>query len=276
MEIMHGNDPRFGVAFRDNGGAHPVIRLPRNESLRILPTSGLSEIYETLVACESFSRTSLDRGDSRKVYCDGDDGGSPMYSCLGVLPSRTGGVSDLKKCYSSLPRNQWRVLMKMATRAEAAFESFADAAVIHQLIKAKERVPFKTLSDPNSTTRAKYFGAMAFGRNVFARCHTNDDFTMSVTQIYLGGVDQYGINDTVVAYFCFPTLRIAIPMRPGDYVLFDATIPHCVSSRCNSWDNIMGVSFYLKSLVVGMNNNSIPLTRDQIYLSSLHVCMHSS
>ena len=31
----------------------------------------------------------------------------------------------------------------------------------------------------------------------------------------------------------------------------------------------MGVSFYLKSLVVGMNNNSIPLTRDQIYLSSL-------
>lgn len=276
MEILHGDDPRFGVALRDDSGAHPVIRLPRNESLRILPKSGCSKIYETLVACELLSGKSLDRGECRRVYCDGDDGGAPMYSCLGVLASRTGGVDDMKKCYSSLSRQHWRVLMKMTTRAEAAFESFADTCVIHQLMKAKEHVPFKTMTSPHSITSAKYFGAMAFGRNVFARCHTDEDFTISVTQIYLEGVDECGIHDRVVAFFCFPTLGVAIPMRPGDYVLFDATIPHCVSSRCHSGENIMGVSFYLKSLVVGMNNNTIPLTRKQIYLASLHTCMHSS
>jgi hypothetical protein len=199
-----------------------------------------------------------------------------MYSCLGVLAARTGRIIDVKKCYSSLSRNNWKVIMKMTTRAEAAFESFADSAVIHQMINVKELVPFKTMSSPHSNTSAKYFGATAFGRNVFARCHTDKDFRMNVTQIYLEGDDQYGITDRVVAYLCFPTLGFAIPMQPGNYVLFDATIPHCVSSRCHSGDNIMGVSFYLKSLVIGMNNNSIPLSRDQIYLSSLHTCMYST
>jgi hypothetical protein len=169
----------------------------------------------------------------------------------------------MKKCYSSLSKDSWKVIMKMATRAEAAFESFANTEVIHQLTAAKELIPFKTMSAPDLNMCAKYFGGMAFGRNVFARCHTDDDFTMSVTQIYLEGVDQYGISDRVVAYFYFPTLGFAIPMHPGDYVIFDATKPHCLSSRCHSNDNIIGVSFYLKSLVViGLNDNSIPLTRD--------------
>ena len=54
------------------------------------------------------------------------------------------------------------------------------------------------------------------------------------------------------------------------YDTFDATIPHCISSRCHDSDEIMCVSFYLKSLVVGMNDNSMPLSRDQMDMSSFH------
>ena len=53
---------------------------------------------------------------------------------------------------------------------------------------------------------------------------------MSVSQIYLNDIDRYAENDTVVAYFCFPTRGVAIPMRPGDFLLFDATLPHSISS----------------------------------------------
>lgn len=205
MQILQHSDPRCGVAYRDNWGAHPIIRLPRNESLRILPKSRMLEIYDALVACKLLSRTSLDRGDSRRVYGNGDNGGSPMYSCIGVLAARTGGVVDVKNCYSFLSRKHWKVIMKMTTRAEAAFESFADSAVIHQMKDAKEHVPIKTMSAPHSNHSTKYFGVMAFGRNV-SRCHTDEDFTMSVTQVYLEGVDQYSVADRVVAYFCFPTM----------------------------------------------------------------------
>ena len=93
---------------------------------------------------------------------------------------------------------------------------------------------------------------------------------MSGSQIYLNGRDRYAEKDTVVAYFCFPTCGVAIPMRPGDFLLFDATIPLSISSRCHQIDDIMCMSFYLKSRVVGMNDNSIPLSAEQICLSTLH------
>ncbi len=81
-----------------------------------------------------------------------------------------------------------------------------------------------------------------------------------MTQIYLKGRDAYAPNDKPVAFFCFPTRGVAIPMRPGDFLLFDATIPHIISLRCHRSDDIMYVSFYLESRVVGMNDNSIPLS----------------
>jgi hypothetical protein len=271
MDIVDDVDPRSGVAFMDVTGAHPVIRLPRNESLRILPKSGMMNIYDTLVACEMLGKKSLKRGDDRKIYGDGLFGGSPMYSSVGVQVSRMGGVLDRTKCFSELSDKHWSGLTKMTRRAEAAVESFADCSVIRQLLFAKRIVPFKTMSAPNNNRhRTKYFGAIAFGVNIFLRCHTDEDFTVSVTQVFLKGCDQYRAGDKVVAFFCFPTLGVAIPMRPGDYVVFDATIPHCISSRCHDSDEIMCVSFYLKSLVVGMNDNSMPLSRDQMDMSSFH------
>ena len=75
-------------------------------------------------------------------------------------------------------------------------------------------------------------------------------------------------KDDIVAYFCFPTIATAVAMRPGDIVIFDPTIPHCISSRRNNSDNIYCISLYLKSLVVGLNNNKLELTPAQSALSS--------
>jgi hypothetical protein len=273
MDILDEMNPKYGVAFKDAvSGHHLVIRLPRNESLRILPKAGMTTIYDTLVACEKLSKKRLERGDERRVFGDGIFGGSPMYSSVGVQVSRCGGILDRSTCFSQLSDKHWFELIKMARRAEAAMDSFADASVLSQLIFAKQIIPFKTLSAPSTNhPPLKYFGAIAFGANVFLRCHTDEDFTYSVTQIFLKDCPKYhAVGDRVVAFFCFPTIGVAIPMRAGDFVLFDATVPHCISSRCHSSDDLMFVSFYLKSRVVGLNNNSIPLSRDQLELSSLH------
>jgi hypothetical protein len=210
-------------------GDHPVIRLPRKDSLRILPKSGMMNIYDTLVASEMLAKKSLERGEERRIYGDGLFGGSPKYSSVGVQVSRMGGVLDRTKSFSKLSDKHWSRLTKMTRHAEAAQESFADCSVIRQLLAAKRIVPFKTMSAPNNQFVVKYFGAIAFGRNVFLRCHTDEDFTMSVTQVFVKGIDRYQAGDKVVAFFCFPTIGVAIPMRAGDYVIFDATIPHCIS-----------------------------------------------
>jgi hypothetical protein len=56
---------------------------------------------------------------------------------------------------------------------------------------------------------------------------------------------------------------VAVPLRPGDYLIFNALIPHCISSCCKLDDEIMCVSVYLKTSIVGMNNNDLALTPTQ-------------
>jgi hypothetical protein len=53
-------------------------------------------------------------------------------------------------------------------------------------------------------------------------------------------------------------LGVAVPLRPGDFLLFNALIPHCVSSRCRQAEEILSIAMYLKTSVVGMNNNQLP------------------
>jgi len=84
---------------------------------------------------------------------------------------------------------------------------------------------------------------------------------------------MHNLEDDVICYFCFPTLGVAVPLRPGDYFMFNALIPHCISSRCRLEDNVMCASVYLKTAVVGMNNNKLQLTSDQAATIEL---LHSS
>ena len=116
------------------------------------------------------------------------------------------------------------------------------------------------MSMPSSLHKStlKYYGGLAFGCNVFLRCHTDNDYTMSMVQIHLKGKVKYNIEDDVVVYFCFPTLGVAVPLRPGDFLLFNALIPHCVSSRCREAKEILSIAIYLKTSVVGLNNNQLP------------------
>ncbi len=129
--------------------------------------------------------------------------------------------------------------------AETSFRAFADYCVISHLHHAKKLVPFKTFSstrDDSSTFLSNFFGGIAFGTNVFLCSHTDTNFTMSISQVFLKGRPVYHIHDDIIAYFCFPTLGVAVLLCPGDYFMFNALIPHCISSRCNLDDERMCTS----------------------------------
>lgn len=103
---------------------------------------------------------------------------------------------------------------------------------------------------------------LQFGCNVFIRCHTDDDFTLSMAHILLDGHDQYKLDDDTFVFFCFPTLGVAVPMRPGDFLIFNSRLPHCISTWCRHSEKIMCISMFLKTLVVGETTI--------LYLSQLH------
>ena len=104
-----------------------------------------------------------------------------------------------------------------------------------------------------------HFGALSFGINIHLSAHTDDDFGMSVATVHLQN-RQYTLHDDIIVYFCFPRIGCAVPMRPGNLLIFNAKEPHAVSSRTNQNDEIYCVSMYLKTAVVGLNDNIIQLT----------------
>ena len=104
---------------------------------------------------------------------------------------------------------------------------------------------------------------------MFLRAHVDDDFTYSVIQVHVDNMD-YSVDDEVVCYFCFPRLGVAVPLRPGDFLLVNALEYHCISSRCNEELNLFAVSSYLKTAVVGGNDNSVSLSMDEVKCMSMY------
>ena len=99
----------------------------------------------------------------------------------------------------------------MMKHAEMSFRAIADHAVLSHLAP-KKVVSFKTftssMEDNHSNFNAQFFGGIAFGTNVFLRCHTDEDFTFSIIQVFLMGKSQYWLDDQVVAYFCFKDVEL--------------------------------------------------------------------
>ena len=258
----------IGLTFRRIDGCLPFIRLPRNMSLDIIGRCGLDNIYKALQACENL-RTPLCRSNKKRVFTD--FGKTPKYACVGPQVSRNSPtVHDHPSFMDKLPSHHWKSLLWLMRRAEESFKSIADHQVISHLHHAKNAVPFKTFTPSNiNSTSSKFFGGIAFGTNVFLRCHTDQDFTMSISQVFVKEKSRYLLNDDIIVFFCFPTLGVAVPLGPGDYLLFNPLIPHCISSRCKQEDEIMCVSMYLKTAIVGLNDYLLPLTPEDVRVSEV-------
>jgi hypothetical protein len=78
---------------------------------------------------------------------------------------------------------------------------------------------------------------------------------MSILQAHINNHD-YQVNDRIVCYFAFPRIGIAVALWPGDFLLFNPQELHSISSRCKAEDDIFCASSYLKTAIVGLNDNS--------------------
>jgi hypothetical protein len=77
---------------------------------------------------------------------------------------------------------------------------------------------------------------------------------MSIVQVHLDEI-KYQNNDWIVCYFYFSQIGIVFALQPGDILMFNPQEPHCISMCCNKDDSIYCISSYLKTQVVGLNDN---------------------
>ncbi len=88
--------------------------------------------------------------------------------------------------------------------------------------------------------------------------HIDRDFTRSIVQAHINNHD-YQVNDRILHYFDVSRIGTAVALWPGDFLLFNTQEPHSIFSCCKSGDEIIFISSYLKTGVVGLNDNSSPI-----------------
>jgi hypothetical protein len=277
LRVLHGGlwiadtvDCSYGITYSTASSEFAYTRIPRKASLEFTRLNSFTEstkYCEALLCAHNVQRRSIHRGNERKIYCD--DG---KYCCLGPSPRRAGrGVRDATYHKNVMPSEQYDFIVEMMKRTENALTSYVCTDAIRDLNYARRLLNFKTIATTtthdNHEESAQIFAGIAIGKNVHLRCHIDDDFTYSVASIHLPD-HKYTPQDKILAYFCFPRLGIAVPLRPGDILIFNPSEPHALSSRHDADDTILCVSMYLKTAVVGLNDNSLDLTRSQVSLKN--------
>ena len=201
------------------------------------------------------------QGKERIVYSE------YKYCTMGTQPCRAEpGVRAYTYHMEKMPKESWDNIVETLAKLEIIMSTFVPSDELRLLNLGRELLGYKTMTPTVTTDNEKklilplkIFGGVAFGYQVHNAIHTDEDFTRSVVTVHVDNL-QYRYMNRVVAYFCFPRIGIAVALRPGDIIIFNAQEPHAVSSRCRFDDNVFCVSMYLKTAVVGLNDNSTDLT----------------
>ena len=72
--------------------------------------------------------------------------------------------------------------------------------------------------------------SVAVGLNVYLNYHIDEGFDLSTACILKQG-HHYHLGDDVLIYSYFPCLGVAVPLCPGDILIFIALEGHCIRSR---------------------------------------------
>ena len=175
--------------------------------------------------------------------------------------TKQGGKKDpcgvFERSVKSEAEPAWNIVEAFVKDKEQKIKKYLPSRVIRAIEVAKPIVGI----DTHTLVKNGIFNAVAFGRNSFLTCHCDMDSFYSVIYILTQAVPQY--NDGIVCYFCFPEYGLAVGLRPGDILIFNPRAYHCASCPVDPDMEYYSMSMFLKTKVVGENDNNKPLTEEQ-------------
>jgi hypothetical protein len=212
--------------------------------------SKLGDVHESLESIANGKGMSLCRGTNQVVMLDAGD---PLYRTTGATARRNAHGVYVKKPTECLERS-WNIIGSLSNAVHHVAESITPMDLIQGIQKATNVIPLG-----NSYC---IWNSVAFGKNVFLNSHIDEDSFLSVTTVITDPTNgsHYEKDDPIVQYFVFPEVGFAVALRPGDVLVFNPLYFHSVSSQTEEGEkqHVYCLSFYLKTVVVGGNNNALP------------------
>jgi hypothetical protein len=252
VDTVHG----FSYPLDGKGGEDDIVLLPREEVMK-----NDIDHYKLVMALRRLSKqspnTKTPRGKDRIVAFQKNS--NHKYLLPGIYPLRGGrGMGD--RGLDKLDREEHDAIFHYIDWCEGKAWEYMPNRYKRAMRVAKTAVqyPRMTRSDGRRTV---IYSSIATALNVCLNSHKDDDSAYSiVTNLDDDHEKTFQMYDEVTLYFTFPTLGIAVALRPGDILYFNAQLYHSVSSRCDPERNIWCSSLYLKNRIVGGNDNSLPLS----------------
>jgi len=251
-------DTMGGGQLHSATGTHVFTLVPRCKALKALGFRAQEEIEFCNNVCKHHTNTQRTRGKDGISTSPGT-----KYCCIGVTANQGGhGCND--NAFKSNPELR-KDLSSFAKRREHLMVQYLSSATINGLQKSKELIGWNTLNKGDNGL----FASLAQQADYTSPAHVDDDSGYSCFSVQTDNLDnnqtQYSMEAPVAHHFVFPTMGVAVAMRPGDVLFFNPLHYHCCSPKAGDYKDVpvFVSSLYLKTAVVGCNNNSVPLTQLQ-------------
>jgi len=258
--LEFGPEPDLDLYTSDTGAAHWMDRAQEIFSVVVIPREKTRERVNeknTATAVKALEKLQqVEKDCKRSVSKTGTSTTKGKYAIFGNKIFR-GGHGFVQALLSKLDLRNSKVLENMASRMEDIVSEFVPSSWLRAISKANGCSAWPTLS------KCKFVAAMASAMNYSAPAHVDDDFIFSIHQLNVEG--RLNWDHAVVQYMCFPTLGFAIGLRPGDVILFNPHVHHCLSEKTQAYNDIdvHVTTFYVKTAHVGKNDNTLALTEQE-------------
>lgn len=237
-----------------------IVLVRRSDAIEHQPNHRL--VLEAFELISDITKSSgVKRGKGRIVSFQ--EGSNGKYLTPGIFPERACRGTGIRSL-QSLDIRHHQAIFKFVMKCERLAMSSMSLDVTRGFAKGKKMFPYRTFPGVDEKKSTHMYSSIASACNVCLNSHTDNDSVYGVvTNMEADRDKQFVEDDDITLYFTFPTLGLAVALRPGDILFFNPTLYHSVSSRRDIQKTIWCTSLYTKNAIVGGNNNSVPLNYSQ-------------
>ena len=185
---------------------------------------------------------------------------------MGVATRRSSLGLSCSSQRRGVSTHSWGKICSVMSQYEKIYKGYIPTDEISRIRRAKTMIGFPSAGEysclPTTSSRCSIFASLCFSVKSHSNVHVDNDMCQGLVVVHQPGI-SYEYCQEPLCYFCFPCLGVAVPLCPGDVIVFNPCEPHCLSSQVRPDNECYAVGMYLKTAIVGLNNNSIPLTPDQ-------------
>ena len=251
-------DTTHGAVFRNQENKIVFILIPRQCSLDSLASYAADDIK----MMETYQKLSPNSKRGRTKPFE------TQFKCCnaGWNANRGGRGIVLSKHCREEQVTHTKQLKYLCVRIQKLMAQFLPTQDLRALSRVKGINPFSTLAGSETES---IFPTASMSVDYCSAAHVDIDFFYSLLAIRSVHNDSnacYGANTDAhppaAQHFVFPTVSIAVALRPGDHLIFNPKISHCCSEKLKDYTahRVHLCAFYLKTAILGMNDNSKPLT----------------